>query len=147
MYRSYLTLKKELATVILAIRFPRHYKTKLLSHFTFMCFTKEVNRFSVFIKHLLEKIGRVGQKNFFHTFNMLGVDIFLSVLKKHQIVGFYLRAVGKIAGYAGDRTRLFLIRYGSCSRSHRSYAFSYYQNVAFTKPGAIGINTMLAFTK
>ena len=113
--------------------------------YAYSYFIREVNRFSVYIKGLLEKLGRIGQKNFFHTFNGVSVDTLLTVLNKHQIVGFYLRVSGKIGGYVGDRTKLFLIRYGKCSRSKRVYGYSYYQNVAFTKPGAIGINVMLSF--
>lgn len=144
-YSYFMRVLRDIDSLLRPIRFPKFYIDGLIRYFAIMCFTREVNRFSVYIKGLLEKLGRIGQKNFFHTFNGVSVDTLLTVLNKHQIVGFYLRVSGKIGGYVGDRTKLFLIRYGKCSRSKRVYGYSYYQNVAFTKPGAIGINVMLSF--
>lgn len=144
-YYYFLRVLRDVDNLLRPIRFPKLYVDGLIRYFAIMCFTREVNRFSIYIKSLLEKLGRVGQKNFFHTFNGVSVDTLLTVLNKHQIIGFYLRVSGKIGGYVGDRTKLFLIRYGKCSRSKRVYGYSYYQNVAFTKPGAIGINVMLSF--
>lgn len=143
--KEYFSIKSEIWDVFNSAGFPYGYLDSLVDYFSYMCYTRETVRFSNFVKRLIEKLGRVAQKNFFYTFTGIPVDFFLSVLRRHGILGFYLRVSGKIGGYVGDRTKLFLVRYGKCSRSQRIYKYSYSQNISFTKPGSIGINSLLVF--
>lgn len=128
-----------------AARFPRKYTNTMALSFSFLCVTKDLNKFAVFIKRLIELLPRNEQKNFFYTFSCVDSVSFLSFLKMNDVHGFYLRARGKIGGYVGDRTKSFLIRYGRYSRSKRLYKYSFLQTVAFTKPGAIGIDMLLVY--
>lgn len=126
---------------------PIKYVISLSENLAMLCFTKDLNRFSFFIKRLIERLPRTEQKNFFYTFNGLNTITFLNFLRKFDVCGLYIRARGKIGGYVGDRTKTFLIRYGNYSRSKRLYKYSYNQVVSFTKPGAIGIDLMLVYIR
>ena len=143
--RLYVFIKNSIEVIFDINAFPKFYLKSLTDSFIFLCFTKTLNVFSLFIKKLLSRLSRVGQKNFFFSFSCIDYPVLTTFLKKLFIFGFFLKSTGKIAGYAGDRTKSFYLRFGNCSRSIKIFKFLYKQTVSFTKNGVIGSNFLLTF--
>lgn len=125
--------------------FPKFYLNKLIDSFTFMCFTKTINLFSTFIRKLISRLSRIGQKNFFFSFGCVDYSNMTVFFKKLFIFGFFLKSTGKIAGYVADRTKTFYVRFGNCSRSMKLFKYFYKQTLSITRSGSIGSNFLLIF--
>ena len=144
--KKYFFVKNNVSFIFDYAYFPKFYSKQLINEFTFMFFTKSLQNFSVFVKKLITDLGRVGQKKFYNILSGINGPVLISFLKKIFIFGFYLKSSGKIAGYAGDRTKLFYVRFGNYSRAIKHLRFLYKQTISFTRPGAIGTNFLLVFS-
>ena len=126
-------------------RFPKKYISDLSMSISIMFLTKDVIKFTFFLDILLKSLNRVEQKNFFFIFSSISIISIESIFIKYGICGFLLKASGKIGGYAGDKTKLFLVKYGKNSKSKRLYKYNFFQKFIDTKPGTIGLNILLSF--
>ena len=141
----YKSIYESIHAVFTNIRFHRKYRDDMIKQFSLMLFSKDTYKFAITVKEVIQKLSRLEQKKFFYYFLKIKPVTMERWLSYFGLVGFYMKAVGKIAGYVGDRTKSFIIRHGKYSRSIRSYRYSYYQTTAFTKPGAIGITILLLY--
>lgn len=143
--KLYIFIKNNVEFLFRAATFPKSYLYRLIDSFTFMCFTKTINVFSLYIRRIVSRLGRVGQRNFYYSFNCIDYSQMTTFFKKLFIFGFFMKSTGKIAGYVADRTKTFFVRFGNCSRSNKIFKYTYKQILSITKSGSIGTNLLLVY--
>ena len=72
-------------------------------------------------------------------------DDMMLLFNKYEILGIYMRASGKIGGFVRDRTKLFLVRFGFCSKSIKLYKYNFFCQSVRTKAGSMGFKILLVF--
>lgn len=121
------------------------YLFDLSINFTVLLFSKDVVKFCYFLSTLVQSLNRVEQKGLFAALSCFGVFLMNRLMRRFRVFGLYMKFIGKVAGYVGDRKRSYIINYGSISRSKRNYKYNYMQTTANTDAGVIGIKTILVF--
>jgi hypothetical protein len=69
----------------------------------------------------------------------------LGIFKLSGVKGLYIKFSGKLGGFAGSRTRSFIIKYGKYSRSSRTNRILFYQQQLVNFNGAVGVNIAITY--
>ena len=129
----------------------RHFSFKgfnsifITINFALLIFSKDVVKFTIFLRTLLRYVDRKKQRKFFTVLSTISNSHVSEVLEKYNIYGLFIKVSGKVGGFAGDRTKFFFVKYKSTSRSIRENKYNFYQKQLNTKNGTASITTLLLF--
>lgn len=126
-------------------KFLKNNLIKFIFYFNNLVLTKDVVHFTYFMDFLIKNLTRVEQKNFFIRLRNFSVQTISKLFSLYGIVGLYMSASGKIGGYAGDRTKLFPVRFGFCSKSKKIYKYNFFQKSINSRPGSINFKILILF--
>lgn len=112
-------------------------------NFTFLLWSKNALYFLEFLNNAVfsgKKRPQVVLLNLLHSFK---TTTFLLNLRPFHITGFYIKLVGKLAGFPGDSSKRMIIKYGQVSCSTKKNKSFIYFKALNTFNGIIGVTIIL----
>ena len=112
---------------------------------TFMFWTKNANFFLIYLDKLLFLFKKKDQLTIITWLSSFNEQDFLQHLIQLNIIGFYIKFSGKLGGFAGSRSKYFIIKFGKHSRSNRSYKNNFFQKQLINYNGTVGVNISITY--